>query len=75
MSTDAALNGLGLAIVLALGSQLLADRFRIPAIVLLLPVRFVAGSITDDVHPDNLFGATFTPLGRPSWRGSATPCC
>jgi NhaP-type Na+/H+ or K+/H+ antiporter len=62
MSTDAILTGLGLVIVLAIASQLLADRFRLPAIVILLPVGFIAGAITDDVHPDKLFGSTFTPM-------------
>jgi NhaP-type Na+/H+ or K+/H+ antiporter len=62
MSTNDILTGLGVVIVLAIASRLVADRFRVPAIVLLLPVGFVAGIITDDVHPDNLFGSTFTPL-------------
>src|SRR5262245_2399579 len=62
MSTNEILLGLGLAIVLAVGSQLVAARLRIPGIVLLLPVGFIAGAITSDIHPDNLFGATFTPL-------------
>ena len=62
LSTDEILTGLGLVIVLAIGCQLLAARLRIPAIVLLLPVGFVTGAITDDVNPTSLFGATFTPL-------------
>jgi NhaP-type Na+/H+ or K+/H+ antiporter len=62
MSTNAILLGLGLVIVLAIASRLLADRLGLPAIVILLPVGFVAGIVTDDVNPDNLFGATFTPL-------------
>jgi NhaP-type Na+/H+ or K+/H+ antiporter len=62
LSTNAILTGLGLVIVLAIGSRLVADRLRLPAIVVLLPVGFAAGAITDDVHPDKLFGATFTPL-------------
>ncbi len=62
LSTDQILTGLGLVIVLAITSRLLADRLRLPAIVLLLPVGFLAGAITDDVHPDKLFGDTFTPL-------------
>ena len=62
LSTDSILLGLGLVIVLAIASRLFADRFGLPAIVVLLPVGFVAGAITDDVHPDKLFGATFTPL-------------
>jgi NhaP-type Na+/H+ or K+/H+ antiporter len=62
MTTNEILTGLGLVIVLAIVCRLVAERFRIPAIVLLLPVGFLAGAITDDVHPDKLFGATFTPL-------------
>ncbi len=54
--------GLGLVIVLAIGSRLLAQRFRVPAIVLLLPVGFLAGAITDDVKPEALFGDTFQPI-------------
>ena len=62
LSTDAILAGLGLVIVLAVASRLLADRLGLPAIVLLLPVGFLAGIATDDVHPDKLFGPAFTPL-------------
>src|SRR4051795_5241430 len=62
VSANEILAGLGLVIVLAVGSQLLADRFRLPAIVLLLPAGFVAGALTDDVHPDALFGAAFQPI-------------
>lgn len=62
LSTDEILTGLGLVVVLAIGCQLLASRLRIPAIVLLLPVGFAAGAITDDVHPNELFGATFGSL-------------
>jgi NhaP-type Na+/H+ or K+/H+ antiporter len=62
MSTDDILAGLGLVVVLALACRLVADRTRLPAIVLLLPVGFVAGAITDDVHPDRLFGNAFQPL-------------
>src|SRR4051795_6236792 len=62
LSTDEILTGLGLVIVLALGCELLAVRTRLPAILLLLPAGFIAGAITDDVHPQELFGATFQPL-------------
>ena len=62
LSTNEILTGLGLVIVLAIGCQLVASRLRIPAIVLLLPVGFAAGAITDDVDPSNLLGATFQPL-------------
>jgi NhaP-type Na+/H+ or K+/H+ antiporter len=36
--------GFGLTIALAVGCQVVADRFRLPAIVLLLPVGFAAPS-------------------------------
>lgn len=62
MSTDAMLAGFGLVIVLALGCELIAVRTRLPAIVLLLPVGFLAGIATDDVHPDRLLGDAFQPL-------------
>src|SRR4051812_2487223 len=62
MSTDDVLLGLGLVIVLAVGSQLVAGRLRLPAIVVLLPVGFLAGSATDDVHPDALLGALYQPF-------------
>jgi NhaP-type Na+/H+ or K+/H+ antiporter len=53
------LTGAGLVVVLAVGAQLVAARARLPAIVLLLPVGFVAGILTDDVHPDKLLGNVF----------------
>ena len=62
LSTNEILAGLGLVIVLAIGCQLVASWLRIPAIVLLLPVGFAAGAITDDVNPNELFGTTFQPL-------------
>jgi NhaP-type Na+/H+ or K+/H+ antiporter len=62
MTTDDVLLGLGLVIVLAVGSQLLAARARLPAIVVLLPVGFVAGILSDDVHPDALLGSLYQPF-------------
>jgi NhaP-type Na+/H+ or K+/H+ antiporter len=62
MTSDDVLLGLGLVLVLAVGSQLLAGRLRLPAIVVLLPVGFVAGIATDDVHPDQLLGALYQPF-------------
>jgi hypothetical protein len=61
LSTNEILAGLGLVIVLAIGCRLLASWLRIPAIVLLLPVGFGAGAITNDVNPNDFFGATFQP--------------
>jgi NhaP-type Na+/H+ or K+/H+ antiporter len=62
LSSDEILTGLGLVIVLALACRLVAHATRLPAIVLLLPVGFAAGAVTDEVHPDALFGAAFQPL-------------
>src|SRR3954464_11652887 len=62
MTTDDVLLGLGLVIVLAVGSQLVAGRLRLPAIVVLLPVGFLAGIATDAVPPDALLGALSQPF-------------
>jgi NhaP-type Na+/H+ or K+/H+ antiporter len=62
MSTDDILLGLGLVFVLAVSSQLLAHRFGLPAIVVLLPAGFLAGIATNDVHPDALLGALYQPF-------------
>ncbi|BAJ26829.1 MULTISPECIES: cation:proton antiporter [Kitasatospora] len=62
MTSEQILIGSGLTVVLAVASQLLAARLRIPAIIVLLPVGFAAGAVTDDVHPDRLLGAAFSPL-------------
>lgn len=57
MTTDQVLSGVGLIIVLAVGSQVLASRLRIPAIIILLPAGFIAGALTTDVNPQQLLGA------------------
>jgi NhaP-type Na+/H+ or K+/H+ antiporter len=54
--------GLGLTIALAVASQVMADKLRVPAIVLLLPAGFVAGALVDEVDPTRLLGDAFTPL-------------
>ena len=51
MSTDQVLFGVGLIVVLAVGSQVLASRLRIPALIILLPAGFIAGALTTDVNP------------------------
>jgi NhaP-type Na+/H+ or K+/H+ antiporter len=62
MTTDEVLLGVGLIVVLAVGSQVLASQLRIPALIILLPAGFIAGALTDDVNPQNLLGPAFQPL-------------
>ncbi len=62
MSTDQVLFGVGLILVIAVGSQVLASRLRIPALILMLPAGFIAGALTTDVNPSRLLGTTFQPL-------------
>jgi NhaP-type Na+/H+ or K+/H+ antiporter len=61
-STNQLLLGIGLVLVLAVGSQLLAKVLGLPAIVVLLPVGFIAGILTDDVQPSDLLGALYQPF-------------
>lgn len=62
MTTDQILFGMGLTLSLAVGSQILASRLRIPALIVLLAVGFVAGALTDVVNPNKLLGSLFQPL-------------
>jgi NhaP-type Na+/H+ or K+/H+ antiporter len=62
MSTNQILAGTALIVVLAVGSQVLASRLRIPALIILLPAGFIAGALTTDVNPQRLLGAAFQPL-------------
>ena len=62
MTTNQILIGVGLILALAAGSQVLASRLRIPAIIVLLPAGFVAGALTSDVNPQDLLGPAFEPL-------------
>jgi NhaP-type Na+/H+ or K+/H+ antiporter len=62
VTTDQVLFGVGLIVVLAVGSQVLASQLRIPALIVLLPVGFTAGALTTDVNPQHLLGAAFQPL-------------
>ena len=54
--------GLGLLFGLAVGCQIVATALRLPAIVVLLPVGFVAGALTSTINPIGLFGDAFTPM-------------
>jgi len=62
VTTDQVLAGVGLILVLAVGSQVLASRLHIPAQIILLPVGFLAGAVTSDVNPERLLGPSFEPL-------------
>ncbi|MFI9311411.1 cation:proton antiporter [Streptomyces triculaminicus] len=62
MTTNQVLIGVGLTLVLAVGSQILASRLRLPALIVLLPTGFTAGALIDDVDPERLLGAAFSPL-------------
>lgn len=62
MTTDQVLLGVGLTLVLAVGSQVLAGLLRIPALIVLLPVGFTAGALVDELDPHRLLGPAFSPL-------------
>ena len=62
MTTDQILLGVGLTLSLAVGCQILASRLRIPALIVLLPVGFAAGALTQVVNPNQLLGPLFGPL-------------
>ena len=61
LTTDQIFVGIGLLFVLAAGSQVLASRLRVPALIVLLPVGFLAGAVTDMVDPTFVLGAAFQP--------------
>ncbi len=54
--------GLAGILVLGVGAQWLAWRLRVPSILLLLAVGFVAGPVTGFLDPDALFGELLFPL-------------
>ncbi|WP_280665215.1 MULTISPECIES: cation:proton antiporter [unclassified Kitasatospora] len=62
MTTNQILVGVGLTVLLAVGSQILAGRLRIPALIVLLPVGFAGGALFDDLNPQRMLGAAFSPL-------------
>ncbi|MEU6880293.1 cation:proton antiporter [Streptomyces sp. NPDC046712] len=62
MTDDEIFLGLALTVVLATGSQILASKLRVPALIILLPVGFAAGALTDVIHPDKLLGPAFSDL-------------
>src|ERR1700742_5062033 len=62
VTTAQILIGFGLIILLAVGSQVVASRLRIPALIVLLPAGFIVGALTSDINPQHLLGASFQPL-------------
>ncbi len=62
LSTNDLLLGIGLVLLLAVASQLMARSLHLPAIVVLLPVGFIAGILTDDVRPGDLLGSLYQPF-------------
>jgi NhaP-type Na+/H+ or K+/H+ antiporter len=54
VTTNQVLLGVGLILALAVGSQVLASRLRIPALIILLPAGFIAGAITARPDRDHL---------------------
>ncbi|MEU0370685.1 cation:proton antiporter [Streptomyces sp. NPDC006283] len=62
MTADEVLLGIALTVVLATGSQILASKLRVPALILLLPAGFAAGALTDVIHPDRLMAQNFSVL-------------
>ena len=62
MTTNQVLLGVGLILVLAVGSQVIASQLRIPALIIMLPAGFTAGALTSDVNPQKFLGSAFQPL-------------
>ncbi len=54
--------GLTLIILLGVGAQLIAWRFSVPSILLLLIIGFISGPVTGLVNPTLLFGDLLFPL-------------
>jgi len=61
-TTEVLLAGLAAVIGLGIGAQWLAWRLRMPSILFLLVVGFVAGPITGWIDPEQIFGDLLFPL-------------
>ena len=62
MTSDQIYIGIGLTLVLAVACQLVGKFLRVPALIVLLPVGFAVGALTNDINPNALLGASFQPL-------------
>ena len=60
--TEESLLAMAIIIVLGIGAQWLAGRLRLPSILLLLTLGFLAGPITGLVNPDEIIGDLLFPL-------------
>ena len=61
-------------VVLGIAAQLIADRLRVPSILLLLSLGLVAGPVTGSLDPDELLGQMLAPRGWNSSELSAKYC-
>jgi NhaP-type Na+/H+ or K+/H+ antiporter len=61
MTTEEIVLRLAAIVVLGVGAQLVAARFRLPSILLLLGLGLIAGAGTDFIKPDELFGDLLVP--------------
>lgn len=59
---EEALVGLASILFLGVGAQWVAWRLRLPSILLLLTLGFIAGPITGFLHPDEIFGELLFPI-------------
>ncbi len=62
VSTSDIFIGFGLTVMLAVGCQILSAQLRLPAIIVLLPVGFVAGHYVSALDPEKSLGSAFSPL-------------
>lgn len=62
VSTNSIFISFGVTVLLAVGCQIVASKWRIPAIVLLLPVGFFAARLIGSLDPEKTLGAAFSPL-------------
>ncbi|MDH3455297.1 MAG: hypothetical protein OER90_00525, partial [Gemmatimonadota bacterium] len=56
------LTGLTIIVVLGIGAQWLSWRLKVPAILFLLVVGFIAGPVAGAVDPDVIFGDLLFPI-------------
>ena len=61
MSSNAIVLGMAVTLILAMASQLLALKVRVPGIVVLLPVGFAAGHFIPDVNLRPALGEAYAP--------------